>query len=665
MIKKSLLFLFIFYYPVIFFGQNPITDSLKKIASRVEKDSAAKLYVKVANIFTGVNSDSVRIYASIADKMASENSVVKGDVLVQFGNSYHMENKLDTAIIYFEKALVYFKKIKNEKGIGKVYQSFGLVKRTLGDISGSIEDNKKALEIYKKMNWTLGVVNIYNNISSAYNSLNNRTEAIKFARLAFANSKLLGDSLKYFGMMSEYGCKLTSVNKLDSALYYINSASSYLERNNMYNLLIPAYTDLAIVVNTDTKEGIKIAKQALLKAKKYSVLSGAQDNLKYIYKYLAEVYLKENKRDSASFYFARTINFSDSLNIEDAIQRSKEIETKYETEKKELQIKNQSLQIESGQKENAAKNKLLLIVIVGLCGIAIFAFSAFKNYKRTKKANSLINEQKHLLEVKQKEIIDSINYAKRLQEAILPPLDFVNNYLPQNFILYKPKDIVAGDFYWAESVSFNGSKNASDLFYIAAADSTGHGVPGALVSVVCSNALNRSLKEFHITETGKILDKARELVIETFEKSNSSVLDGMDISLLCIDRKNKKISWSGANNPLWYLRPLNKENELENKLIEIKGDKQPVGKTEEPKPFTTHHIEYQENAIFYLFTDGLPDQFGGVNGKKFKYKQFSEVLNRNYNLPMIDQLNMLNKTFDDWKRNLEQTDDVCIIGIKV
>ena len=260
-----------------------------------------------------------------------------------------------------------------------------------------------------------------------------------------------------------------------------------------------------------------------------------------------------------------------------------------------------------------------------------------------------VMQQKHLVEEKQKEIVDSISYAKRLQDAILPPLEFLNTHLKNSFVYYQPKDIVAGDFYWAEKVG--------EKFFIAAADSTGHGVPGAMVSVVCSNALNRTIKEFKLTETGKILDKTRDLVLETFEKSASEVKDGMDISLLCIDSKNKNIFWSGANNPLWYIQ--------DNELKEIKADKQPIGKSDYPKPFTTHQIEYKESTTFYLFTDGFADQFGGPNGKKFKYKQFSDLLVKNNNLSQNQQADIINKAFSDWKGDLEQVDDVCVIGIKL
>lgn len=289
---------------------------------------------------------------------------------------------------------------------------------------------------------------------------------------------------------------------------------------------------------------------------------------------------------------------------------------------------------------------------------------------QVKERTEEVVKQKEIIEEKHKEITDSIAYAKRLQEAILPSQEFINQQIQQNFVLYKPKDIVAGDFYWAE--------NIGNLFFIAAADSTGHGVPGAMVSVVCSNALNRSVKEFNLTETGKILDKTRELVIETFEKNNTEVKDGMDISLLCIDKQNQKIFWSGANNPLWFIQNTVTSSEVEKstfsgidsarqniELIEIKADKQPIGKSYDIKSFNTHEIEYKVGTSFYLFTDGLADQFGGPKGKKFKYKQFEELLVSINELAMKEQAILINQKFEEWRGILDQVDDLCIIGIRV
>ncbi|NNM95240.1 MAG: SpoIIE family protein phosphatase, partial [Bacteroidia bacterium] len=195
-----------------------------------------------------------------------------------------------------------------------------------------------------------------------------------------------------------------------------------------------------------------------------------------------------------------------------------------------------------------------------------------------------------------------------------------------------------------------------------ACDCTGHGVPGALVSVVCSNALNRAVKEFHITEPGKILDKVRELVLETFDKSEGNIQDGMDISLLAISGVNApSLSWSGAYNPLWVAS--------NGKISELEGDKQPIGKSDNPKPFTTHTITLNPLpggcGAVYLFTDGFADQFGGPKGKKFKYKQLQEKLLAISHRPLAEQKAELEKEFENWKGALEQTDDVCVIGIRI
>jgi serine phosphatase RsbU (regulator of sigma subunit) len=285
--------------------------------------------------------------------------------------------------------------------------------------------------------------------------------------------------------------------------------------------------------------------------------------------------------------------------------------------------------------------------------ISIFIYV---NLQKNRKAKNLISSQNESLEIqklfieqKQKQILESISYAKYLQEAILPPKSFLNQYIPENFIIYKPKDIVAGDFYWSEKVG--------DVFFVAVADSTGHGVPGALVSIVCCNALNRAVKEFKLSKTGEVLDKTSALVVETFEKSSNEVKDGMDISLLAIDFVNKKICWSGANNPLWYI--------TDKELKVIKPNKQPIGRTDKVIPFVTHEIVYEANTTFYLFTDGFADQFGGENGKKFMYKKFSDLLLRNNHLAIQKQAEIVLSVFDDWKGNQEQVDDVCVIGLKI
>jgi serine phosphatase RsbU (regulator of sigma subunit) len=292
---------------------------------------------------------------------------------------------------------------------------------------------------------------------------------------------------------------------------------------------------------------------------------------------------------------------------------------------------------------------IIILFSFFLITLTFFLFFKKDNFRYQK----AIVEQKKLVQEKQKEIIDSINYAKRIQEALMPAPAYWDTYLPDSFVFYKPKDIVAGDFYWMETVQ-NG-----ELLFFAIGDCTGHGVPGAMVSVVCSNALNRSLLEFGLTGTAEILDKTRELVIATFRKSSQEVKDGMDISLCRLNTRTRELEWSGANNPLWYIRKGEKD------LSKILPDKQPVGEFAQQTPFTAHRLNLAPGDLLYMFSDGYADQFGGLKGKKYKYKQLEDLLVSLAGEPMPRQKQQLNDHFEAWRGQLEQLDDVCVLGIRI
>ena len=309
----------------------------------------------------------------------------------------------------------------------------------------------------------------------------------------------------------------------------------------------------------------------------------------------------------------------------------------------------------------------LLISFIGLgLLVLLFAIKTVKSKNLIFSQKILVESQKYLIEEKNKEITDSIKYAKRIQSAILPPTKLVKEYLPQSFILYKPKDIVAGDFYWMETINSDelrvmGGENPSHkthhspLILFAAADCTGHGVPGAMVSVVCNNGLNRSVREHGLTDPAEILNKTREIVIQEFEKSDEEVKDGMDIAVCSLS--GNQLQYAGANNPLWIIR--NRE------LLETKADKQPIGKYADLNPFTTHTFELQPNDSIYIFTDGFHDQFGGDKGKKFKASQMKELILSIQDKNMDEQKEIINNTFENWKGELDQVDDVCVIGVRV
>ncbi|MEX1002784.1 MAG: SpoIIE family protein phosphatase [Crocinitomicaceae bacterium] len=264
--------------------------------------------------------------------------------------------------------------------------------------------------------------------------------------------------------------------------------------------------------------------------------------------------------------------------------------------------------------------------------------------------NTKLEFQKAEIEQKTTDILDSIKYAERIQTAILPTDETLDEIFDgEHFVLYKPKDIVSGDFYWAD-------RFGSEAIF-AAVDCTGHGVPGAFVSIVGFNGLNRTVNEFKLRKPGEILDKLTDLVVETFEKSESQIKDGMDIALCNINYETNMLTYSGANNPLVVIR--NKE------IIEIKANKQPIGEFERREPFITHEFKLEKGDCVYIFSDGYADQFGGDKGKKFKGKALKNLLVDISTFEMNIQLEKLNTTFHEWKGNFEQLDDVCLFGVKI
>jgi serine phosphatase RsbU (regulator of sigma subunit) len=299
----------------------------------------------------------------------------------------------------------------------------------------------------------------------------------------------------------------------------------------------------------------------------------------------------------------------------------------------------------------AAICALIVIFVIGV--IAFWNRSLKKEIRKRieveeKLQTSLqeIQYQKLIVDEKSQEITDSIQYAKRIQSAILPSSKVIDEFLKDSFVLYKPKDIVAGDFYWLEA--------KEDRILFAAADCTGHGVPGAMVSVVCNNALNRSVREHGLTDPGEILDKTREIVIQEFEKSEDEVMDGMDIAICSLI--GNKLEYAGAHNPLWIVR-----NGI---LLETKANKQPIGKFDNLLPYTTHSFVLEKGDTIYIFSDGYSDQFGGEKGKKYKSGNFKKFLLSIQENSMDKQLAMLNEEFEKWRGSIEQIDDVCVIGIR-
>ena len=264
--------------------------------------------------------------------------------------------------------------------------------------------------------------------------------------------------------------------------------------------------------------------------------------------------------------------------------------------------------------------------------------------------NKQLESQKAEITKKSNDILDSIKYAKRIQDTILPTKTLMNLLFEEHFVLFKPKDIVSGDFYWAREI------DGKSMF--AAVDCTGHGVPGALVSIVGNNGLIRATNEFQLKEPGDILNKLREIVKASFEsEGHMDLKDGMDMALCSVDRKTMTLKYAGANNECVIIR--------EKQIIQLQADKQPIGKYVDEKPFTQKEIKLEKNDCIYVFSDGYVDQFGGDRGKKFKSRPFRNFLAEISELPMNEQFVRINQAFEDWRGELDQIDDVCVFGVRV
>lgn len=511
------------------------------------------------------------------------------------------------------------------------------------------------------------VGNGYSGVKDYKNAIKYRTEALQ---LCLENNNEIGaiDCHRYLGQFY-YLLKNYEKTIFHSSLAY-NSVKNNPSVNRQESLIFIGNTLINACIKSHQLKLGKEYVEALINPKLIPCEYGSESRV-LLNSLLANFYEATGDKTKTIFYLKDLFRSKDSLDLSKQKVLVNEQILKQNFEKEQANQIHREKQKDIKNKEASKRQQnIILGIMILLIFLAIYLYISIKSGKQKKasliqigKQKVEIENQKATLEEKNKEIIESISYAKRLQDAIFPTIESIKEKIPNLFVYYQPKDIVAGDFYWMEETE--------DAVYIAVADSTGHGVPGALVSIVCSNALDRSIHEFRIKDVGELLDKTRELVLETFGKGDKNVKDGMDISLVCINTKKSEskevqITWAGANNPLWFIKKsTNHGSSSVNTLTEIKADKQPIGITDNPKKFTTHALKLYQDDLIYLFTDGFADQFGGEKGKKFKYKALQELLIANSNQSIQAQKDHLVKAFDEWKGNLEQIDDVCVLGVRI
>ncbi len=644
--NKALLFFIIFLFSIRT-GQTQSIDSKLKIISQKKdsKNKVHKLNIESELLWNAGKYDLSKAYAIEAQIAAHKIKDYEGEAMAynNIGIVYDYLGIYSESLKNYFKALKLQKKIKDEKGLGYTYNNIGLIYSNQLNFKKAIENYQSALYLRKKNNEKEGISSTYNNLGIVYMNQKKYDKALDNYFASVMMDSILHDERGIAASFSNIGQVYLEMGDFDKALSYCNKAFALRkERNDPYDLANSYlnFGSLYLMQNNyvEAKKhfliGLNIAKEI-----------GAKESIKYIYQKLYGIAEHDKEVAKAYEYYKYYILYKDSMMNEANIQQQAQIEIKfkYDQEKAEEKLKQEKQKIQDNQ-EKKQQQYILWTLILVIILILVFLWFLNKNRKIEK-------AQKNLIEEKNKEILDSITYAKRIQTAILPTEKLVKEYLNNSFILYQPKDIVAGDFYWIEPMG--------NQIIFAVADCTGHGVPGAMISVICHNALNRSVREFNLKNPGEILNKTREIIIHEFQKSQDEVKDGMDISLCHLDLTTRELKWSGANSPLWII----KNESLE--IIEIKPSKQPIGQFEHSLPFETSSYQLEEKDSIYLFSDGYADQFGGEFGKKIKTKRLKELIISMQNQTMYEQKNALELFFNQWKSNLEQVDDVCIIGVKL
>ncbi|MFN8117058.1 MAG: tetratricopeptide repeat protein [Bacteroidia bacterium] len=657
-------------------------------------------HIKIARYFMDRNADVSVIHANKAQQLAEKNNqdLSKAEANYILGEAYYNLEDLDNSSIHFLDALSQYNSLKNDIGIGEAKSGLGKIAYKKGETSASLTHFSEALEIFEKIKYENGLPGLYINIAILYDEQNNFKQAIDFYQKALDAAIKIDDQTSVasaytnlggvYGMQGDFKkaiecleksieIKKDSGNKKGLAVAYNNLGATYYQMQDLPKALIQFQKSYDIYIEMDDAIGIFPAcnnvgsvlletgkpKEALpyfekgydiaLKLNSVSKRVVSLENLTLAYKALGD-YTK------ALDYSIQCSGLKDTLYNKDQAEITTEMQTRFATEKKQQENEILNLQVKS-------ESFIKTIFIIAACLLLAVAFFIFRGLRQKQKANIALEEknkiieeqkqtvehQKHIVEEQNKDITDSIRYAERIQSAILPPEKLWHTLFPQSFVFYKPKDILSGDFYWIEQ--------KGDLVFVAAADCTGHGVPGALISIVNYNLLNKAVLEKDLNNPADILNYVNQQLTvalhQTFQES--SVKDGMDIALCVLNTKTLELHYAGANNPIYIIQNM--------ELVQLNADKFPVGAfvDEQVQSFTSKQIQLQKNDLIYLFSDGYADQFGGDKGKKFKYKQLKEVLVENQNLPMKQQLLIIEERFVSWKGKLEQVDDVLVIGIRV
>ncbi len=625
------------------------------------------------------------------------------------GISYDNIGLFDKAIEHHLKSLKIREEMGDKAGIAASLTNIGSIHHNQRNQQEALKYYSQALEIYLEINDKRGLARSYNNVALVYRNTNQLEDAKKFHLKAIEIREELNDKRGLFISYNNLGSVMRQMGELEKALDYFNEAIRISEElgdkhrmSIIYNSTSNLYLNLA--KNSEGAERYKYLQTALQYSERSFELAretGSMPRKSYAANILRVVYTNLENYEEAIRYAEIHIELSDSIYNMEKAQAVADAEKKFQAEKKQLQIdkleKEKALQYNEilRQKEVGRMQLIIIIcVIVGLLAILIMLVFVLHRLKITKKQKAIIEEQKLLVEeknvilnerneeiraqhdeiehqrdeiiaqrdmvLKQKEhimvqknhITNSISYAKLIQNAVLPSDAFVDSILGEHFILFFPKDIVSGDFYWASKLN--------NKLVFAVADCTGHGVPGAFMSMLGLSFLKEIIVKQGITNPAKVLENLRESIIDALQQKGKPTdqREGLDIAFCVLDTNDNKLQYAGANSPLIIVKS-NKE------LNVIKPDKQPVAYHRKMKPFTNKEVLLSKGDCVYLASDGYQNQLGGENYKMFMSKNFHKLLLQISDEPMHVQNELLYENFIKWKEPHEQVDDVTVLGLMI
>ncbi len=652
---KYLLFLILvqqcFYLP----AQNlTIIDSIRnRVKSSPDDTSKVSALINLSQAYRNSNSDSAFKYGLQAVTLSIHlKSLTKiGYAQLNLGSIYLDKGDYGSASDLYLKALKIHEDLKDNAGIARCYNNIGIIYYYQKNYNVAMDYFSKALKINKEFNYTSEIYKNYIHIGVIYNKWGKFEEAVQSYLRALKIQEGIGNKKNLAEIYTNMCMPYYNMGKINLALESSEKAVKFAEEIGNKRVLPVAYSNLADLY-IEAKKYDK-ANFALQRALKYSKETKDKGNIMLSYHNFATLFELQNNFKKALEYARMANVLTDSINNESNSRQTNELTAKYESEKKELMIssleKDKALSEEKLVRDKNFKTYLIIFCLF----IIAFAFGLFRGNVQKRKANLALSFAYQEIEEKNKDITDSINYSKRIQEASLSPKELKYKLFPDAFVLFKPKDIISGDFYWYTE------KNEKKL--IAACDCTGHGVPGALMSMLGNNILNQIVNEKGITSPDEILNHLNNEVRKALkQEGHGKTQDGMDIALISITGETE-IEYAGAQRPLWVIK-----ND-EKSLLELKSEKFSIGgqQSETERKFIKQTISLSKGDCIYLSSDGFADQFGGLEGKRFMSKRFKDLLLTNSSKPMPEQENILVETINKWKGKHEQVDDILVIGIRV